>query len=169
MTRQEKQNRIDTLKRLLEETEGITADEDTENSMATPPHPRYKPRLTEGYYTLGSNGLISPIVSFEENISTDYMYESGNIFHTDKEAYFVKERLKVLAEMREWAGNWNDLWVLLYVGPDKAILPEIVVNGEFTRGEMRFATREDAENCIRAVGADRIIKYYFKISQEEKK
>ena len=89
---------------------------------------------------------------------------------TDEEAAeFVRERRKVLNEMREWAGKWNDLWILLYVGPNKAIVPEIVTNGEFTRGEMRFATREDAENCIRAVGGDRIIKYYFEISQEEKK
>ena len=85
----------------------------------------------------------------------------------DLRAEFAIERLKVLAEMREWAGDWDDVFVLTYMGSEDIVRACTVVSFRNTFGEMRFATKEDALNCIKAVGEDRIKKYYFMIPEEE--
>lgn len=136
-----------------------------EQSKPMPPNPRWKPRLGEGYYTLGANGLISPIISYADDICTDYIYQSGNIYHTEEDAKFAKKRLQVLADMREWAGNWNDKFVLLYRSDKDAVSAESIVPSCDTFGEMRFVTQEDARNCIESVGEDNIIRYYFMIDE----
>lgn len=168
MTRKEYEAEIVALKKRIAELETAQIEEE----LPAPPHPRWKPEPGYYYYCIEPNPS-SPISFYyyggELTAVLENEFDIGNLFRTREDAGFAAERLKVLAEMKEWAGNYDDLWILLYAGPNKAIVPEIVTNGEFTRGEMRFATREDAENCIRAVGADRIIKYYFEISQEEKK
>ena len=77
---------------------------------------RWKPENEEGYYYLTSNGDI-----FWDNYSCDKSrYAIGNCFKTKEEAEFMVEKLKVLAEMREYADDeqeWdgdNKHWYIYY-------------------------------------------------------
>ena len=135
-----------------------------------PPHPRWKPKDNELYYT--NTGYGETCNWFYYSIGDDTRvigrYSIGNVFRTEAEAEFAAERLKVLAKMREWAGNYNDPYAISYIGFNNQDVQIIVVDktGYSSFGEMRFATREDAKNCINEVGEDRIIKYYFMVPEE---
>lgn len=133
-----------------------------------PPHPRWKPEQGIYYYCIEANS-ISPVSFYYYDADRATVHktniEIGNVFHTKAEAEFAAERLKVLTEMREWAGNWNDEFSLRYE-ENSGIETYLHLFPCKTYGEMRFATKEDALNCINAVGEDRIKKYYFMIPEE---
>lgn len=75
-------------------------------------------------------------------------------------------RREVISAMKEWAGKWDDPWKMFY---DGCLIETIPDYGKCaTYGEMRFATKENAKNCIKSVGVDRIKKYYFGIPDDEK-
>lgn len=168
MTRDNYEERIAELKDRYEERINELQDriyELTEKPKLRPPHPRWKPAFPERYYSIFHNGL--PVLENWSGYSNDEReYEIGNIFRTRTEAEFEAERLKVLAEMREWAGSWDDIYVLTYIGSKDIVSFSNVVMVRNTFGEMRFATEKDAKNCIKTVGADRIKKYYFMIPEE---
>lgn len=131
-----------------------------------PPHPRWKPEEEKLYYTINTGYACAGSNTWDgDNIDGD-IYSLGFVFKTEAEAEFAIERLKVLAEMREWAGNWDDEFTLRY-NENSGIETYIHVFPFKSYGEMRFATKEDAENCIKAVGKDRLIKYYFGVRDHE--
>lgn len=131
-----------------------------------PPHPRWEPKFGDIYYT---TYLVSDAVGCHwKDDSLDKDFDSlGFVFKTKDEAEFDAERLKVLAKMREWAGNYNDGYSLIY-DVDKKRVCYTPASERLVFGEMRFTTGADAEECIEAIGADRIKKYYFMIPEEEK-
>ena len=142
-------------------------EEDTPKSP-TPPHPRWMPKEKQIYYTvLYSCGKIDMLNWSSEYAAHKDRFRMGNVYKTRAEAEFVAERSKVLAEMQEWAGNYNDKYFLFYDVNEERIryLP---ATEKTVYGEMRFATNEDAKNCIEVVGADRIKKYYFMVPEDEK-
>lgn len=163
MTRQEYEAKLADLQSQIEELKQTEIEEDSPK----PPHPRWKPELGEDYFYYSDGSVYK--VSWTNGKLDNSMYNRGNVFRTSKETEFEAERLKVLAEMREWAGKPNDPYQLVI---DYNISEFIVNRIDFpylTNGEMRFATKDDAENCIKAVGADRIKKYYFMIPEGETK
>ena len=69
--------------------------------------------------------------------------------------------------MKEWAGGWLDPYAIVY----NRELGQLAVADKslfLSAGEMRFATKEDAENCVKAVGEERIKKYYFGVPEDER-
>lgn len=162
MTRQEYEAKLADLQSQIEELKQI----EIEAELPTPPHPRPKLNDGEKYYYNEHDG--STFGYFWNDTDWDFgRFAIGNVFLTEKAAKFAAERLKVLAEMREWSGKPNDPYQLVI---DYNISEFIVNRIDFpylTNGEMRFATKDDAENCIKAVGADRIKKYYFMIPEDK--
>lgn len=140
-----------------------------EEEKPKPPHPRWKPKGGTQYYTINIGNACTGINTWTDDNIDGSIYSLGFVFKTEAEAEFAIERLKVLAEMQEWAGKWDGDFVIVYSGEDNDIGVSDLPLPQVTYGIIRFASRKDAENCIRAVGADRIIKYYFEISREEKK
>lgn len=142
-------------------------EEDTPKTP-TPPHPRWKPDEDENYYILMGSGRASEWIWHADNDDGTCMnrYSIGNVFKSEEDAKFAAQRLKVLAEMREWAGDWNDLYELVYIKSLDAVSFSDVLMFNNSFGEMRFATEKDAENCIQAVGKDRIKKYYFMVPED---
>lgn len=142
-----------------------------EGEKSKPPHPRWIPKESEFYYYISDTSGIH-IDRWNSDNTDKFRFSTGNVFRRDNvfqssaEAEFTIERMKVLAEMREWAGNWNDQYTI-YVNPCDSTNLHVSDRLLWTNGEMRFATEEDAENCIKAVGADRIKKYYFMIPENE--
>lgn len=149
------------------------AKEEDAPKMSTPPHPRWMPKESEFYYYIMDTGGIHIDRWNSDNIdkfrfSTGNVFRRDNVFQISAEAEFALERLKVIAEMREWAGHNYDGAYIYYHRPSDEIM--INWNGESTYcfGEIRFKCVDDAENCIKAVGKDRIKKYYFMIPEDEK-
>ena len=163
MTRKEYEAEIAALKKRIAELETAQIEEEP----PAPPHPRWKPEQGYYYYCVEPNPS-SPISFYyyggELTAVLENEFDIGNLFRTIEDAGFAAERLKVLAEMREWAGKWCDTWCIYYT--DGRIEPlSVRTFKDITYGEMRFATNEDAQNCIKAVGEDRIKKYYFIIPE----
>lgn len=128
-----------------------------------PPHPRWMPQKDEGYWVI-CNALGT--YSWDNDESDNYYYTACNVFKTRDAAKFALEYLKVIVEMREWAGKWDDEYTLRYEKNGRIAAFSISLPHK-SYGEMRFATREDAMNCIKAVGEERLIRYYFGKPEEE--
>lgn len=162
MNEREYKAEIEALKKRIEELENVKIE------AARPPHPHFKPEDKNEYFEILSTGLLSANIWSD---SSDYCmdaYDIGNVFRTTADAGFAAERLRVLKEMREWAGKWNDPYTLCYMwdstGSDIAVVFGVA---QVVYSEIRFATKEDAENCIKAVGRDRLIKYYFGVKDND--
>ena len=131
-----------------------------------PPNKRWRAKQGDGYYLISAVGSIH---YYNENEATmdGLHYDIGNYFKTEKEAEFEIERLKVIAELKEWATpisefDWKDYTQEKYV---------IILENNYLRADffyslqicgLYFESREIAEYAIKAVGEERIIKYYFR-------
>ena len=130
-----------------------------------PPHPRPYPERQQKYFYVNPMGKVVASNWLLDQIDMDTR-EIGNVFKTEAEAKFAAERLKVLAEMREWAGKNYDGAYIYYHRPSDEIMINWDGDSTYCFGDIRFKCVDDAENCITAVGADRIKKYYFMISED---
>ena len=117
-------------------------------------------------------------ISATGNIPGDYYYAGGNIsnnilsigncFKTKEEAKFEVERLKVLAEMkkfaepydRDWDG-YNDHYMICIDMNNKDIFYSC--NNTNKTGGIYFESKEKAMECVNAIGADRIKKYFLRV------
>lgn len=170
MTRDNYEERIAELKDRYEERINELQDriyELTGKPKLQPPHPRWMPEIDGIYYYIYSKEAHNTY--WGDTTYNIGNYSVGNVFKTKEEAEFAVERLKALAEMREWAGNYNDPYAIAYIGFNNQDVQIIVVDnmGYSSFGEMRFATSKDAKNCINEVGEDRIKKYYFMVPEGE--
>lgn len=160
MTSKEYKQRLESLEREI----AALRLEAVEEGSGKPPHQRPKLNCREKYYYIEHDGVTFGY--YWNNTDLDFgRLRIGNVFRTDDAAKYAAERLKVLAEMREWAGEWNDPWVMIYDSFKVEAIP--VYGKDVTFGELRFASEKDAENCIKAVGKDRLIKYYFGVRDHE--
>ena len=163
MTKKGYEAKIRDLERqLIELKQAKVADE---NDIPQPPHPRWKPEMEDMYYAIDGTGNVSAL--HWEGVEFDlHHFDIGNMFKRDDDATFALKRQKALAQMREWAGKWNDPYRILY--NDGRVEPETIFVGRcISYGELRFASEKDAENCIKAVGEDRLKKYYFGVPEDD--
>ena len=161
MKRKEYEQRLESLEREIAALKQETVDDE---STPKPPHPRWMPVFNETYYLICRDASILSFNWDCGNIDTG-LFTAANVYKSREAAEFDAERRKVLAEMHEWAGNWDDPWKISCDSYRVEAVRDIL--RDITFGEMRFATREDAENCIKAVGEDRLKKYYFRIGDNK--
>ena len=130
------------------------------------------PAVGDGYYFLYSNGDIgdTAYAGTTNDITREFM---GNCFKTKEEAKFEAERLKVIHEMKKFAEpedfEWDGINYHDYIYYD--ILCDTILIGSSRCSRYTgifFKTRDDVKDCIKAVGEDRIKKYYFGIKEEDK-
>lgn len=119
------------------------------------------------YYYISDCGEIASAEYCYHNGIGNKRLDIGNIFNTKSEAEFALERLRVIFEMQQWSGNMWDNYAIAYDKDLKNILISTRSFDAYYLGEMCFATRADAENCVEEVGAYRIKKYYFMIPEKE--
>lgn len=162
MTKKEYESRLTELQTQIDELKNTEIEE-----KPKPPHPRWKPKYEEHYYYIAKNGEINGINRWDGNSVDKQVYNSANIFMSEAEAEFALEKRKVLAEMNEWAGNNYDGAYIYYHRPSDEIMINWDGNSTYCFGDIRFKCVDDAENCIKAVGKERIKKYYFGISDKE--
>lgn len=94
----------------------------------------------------------------------------GNTFHTKEEAEFALEKLKVIHELKQFAEPKNSVWDFKEC--------HYVIHYDYTRdridysclsimkfSDITFATKEIAKKAVKAVGEDRITKYYLEVEE----
>jgi hypothetical protein len=138
---------------------------------STLPNKRWSAEIGYSYYYITASGLIES--KTEAGLALDNSrYEFGNYFRTEEEAEFEIERLKVIAELKEWATpisefNWVDSNERKYTLEIKSTEENIHLTVAFYYGSIQtsdlcFQSEEVAKSAIESVGEDRIIKYYFR-------
>lgn len=154
MNKHQWQNRIDELEKELAELK------------ANPPKrelgERWKPEDGEQYWAVNMRGeLIYQIWG-----DSGYDVESSNnfnIFQTREEAEFARERTKVMRELDLWAiysSTPNELTYVIYCDQDG----EVLVTSWFDIYTSHvFESMEVAKKAIKAIGEERLKKYYFRV------
>lgn len=129
----------------------------------------WKPNFNEDYYTI--NGYAVMLQNFTNDNSDKTRYALGNCFKTEKEAKFVVEKLKVIAELKRFAEenneyeiDWNNSvqkkWCIFYDHQDYRIDSGCWKSCQ-QDALVWFTSSEIAERAIKTIGEDRLRKYYF--------
>lgn len=105
------------------------------------------------------------------NTQTDSkMWELGNIFFTEEEAEFAREKRRVKVELDRYATEHNDekntdnCHVVMNTGTKEIDISSYWVLQ--VAGATCFSNRKIAKDAIEAVGKDRILKYIFGVESE---
>lgn len=132
-----------------------------------PPNPVWIPDINDAYYTLFNDGTIT-LYRWSGDYSDKFMLSSGNIFRTKDDAEFAHERRKVISEIDQWCGKPDDPYAIaLSFNAEEE--PEVIIFNRYSTmnyGEYRFSKWDYASACIKCVGEDRLIKYYFRYGEK---
>ena len=134
------------------------------------PDTPWVPERGDTYFRIAGSG--SMVEHKWDNDCIDDAYLSiGNVFRTRKDAEFMVERLKVLAELRRLAKgfvpDWDDKqqskWTLTYDNGDGIDIDYFWSTN--IGAPVYFQSREDAQAAIETVGAERLKRYYFMVGE----
>ena len=123
------------------------------------------PQVGDEYYVLDSGGTAEASAYDDDHTDARRM-AVGNFFKTYEEAEFASNRVHVLAEMRKFAEPFDTEWdtgkrhYYIYYGHASEEL-KVESHNVKRGGELYFDSEERANDCIEAVGEDRIKKYYL--------
>lgn len=124
------------------------------------------PQFGDTYYYIESNGRIG-VFSWNEATFDLQAQEVGNIFHTEEEAEFAVEKLKVEEELRKFSRPFkedeNNYFIELYLF-DKTLS---IDSSEYfqTQGTIYFESAKVANEATDTVGEERIKKYIFGVEE----
>ena len=131
----------------------------------------YDLKYGDRYFFLNASGIVQRETWNNESI--DFNRERiGNTFLTIEDAEFVKERLKVIAELKKYAKEFSDEeWekqdlpkhYLYFDSEDHVISIGYVCYLKIN--DIYFESKEKAQEAIKAVGEDRIKKYYLGVKE----
>lgn len=126
---------------------------------------RWIPKDGEDYWTI-EGGVVTP-----SNVKPYFgkaIIDSCKVFKTREEAEFELKRQKVLRKMEEFEYRFTDeemadkdipKWRIYYYRLYKSVEIDFVTNT--CQPLIYFKTLYDAQDCIDAVGAENLKKYYF--------
>ncbi len=137
------------------------------------PKPKTVYDLKDGDRYLFLTNLGTIMTGIWHNDDSDHNRLSfGNVFLTEEDAKFAKERLKVIAELKKYAMEFSDeegknmnlpKHYLFYDYEDHVISIGCVY---YSKGNgIYFGSKEKAQEAIKAVGEDRIKKYYLGVKE----
>lgn len=177
MNRQEVLEKIAELKDRLNNQEKITIElKERLNNLEkqyealTPSNKKWRAKKDDDYYFIRAEGTVC-FDRENEAIVDNSRYDTGNYFKTREEAEFEAERLKVIAELREFATpisefDWNDpredKYVLEFQTEEGNNFLMIDCWHTCQFSDLCFESEEAAKAAIESIGEDRIIKYYFR-------
>lgn len=140
-------------------------------NMSTPPNKRWRGEKGDDYYFINAIGIVRQNKEDTSEVD-DLRYGIGNYFKTKEEAEFESERLKVIADLKDWATPGNDVKYIIDIRNTEEGVIHLEVEANccysYQASELCFESKEIAKDAIRAVGEDRIIKYYFRRGVDEK-
>ena len=136
----------------------------------------WKPKYDEVYHYIDDSGSIYSARWFN-SIVDNGRWELNNVFKTQKEAEFTREKKKVEAELERYADEHNDLdreeWdginTHYLIGYDLADDDLVTTSAVTIRrmGDIYFTSKEIAEDAANKIGTKRIMKYLFDVDCEE--
>lgn len=121
------------------------------------------PQVGDTYYYIESNGRIG-VFSWNEATFDLQAQEVGNIFHTEEEAEFAVEKLRVEAELRKYSRTFKhggDNYALNFNHDGGKIVHVYASESYEELGSLYFESRDKAQQAIDEVGEERIKKYIF--------
>ena len=129
----------------------------------------WKPKNNEKYYFIYSQGKLSNTIWNDSSMDAS-LYAIGNCFRTKKEAEFAIEKQKVITELKRFSQehnekiDWEDKSWKYCITYDYAINKVTYISALTSkRNDIYFSSKEIAKQAIKAIGADRLKKYYFKV------
>lgn len=130
-----------------------------------------KPQYGDTVYYINYIGRIRKRTWINDEDDLD-MWELGNIFFTEEEAKFAREKRKVEVELERYAKEHNgpirsDSFYLLYNNKDDGKLDYDVWSVCKPQGGVQFASKQLVFDAIEEIGKYRILKYLFDVDCEE--
>lgn len=105
------------------------------------------------------------------NTQTDSkMWELGNIFFTEEEAEFAREKRRIEVELERYAKEHNDptledSYFILYDEYNEELDYDVWADYR-PQGAVVFASKQLVFDAIKEIGKDRILKYIFGVESE---
>lgn len=131
---------------------------------------RWRAEKGENYWCLDSCG--EAIKNTDDYwIGDKWRYESGNYFKTKEEAEYYKESLIVYNKLKAYAEPEDAVWDKYighwHVGWD-ANKQDIYIESAsiYKHAELYFPTKKAAQAAIKAVGEEKIKRYYLGIKED---
>ena len=130
----------------------------------------WKPEENETYYYIKAAGVINCQEYYNTSSFSTSNYEIGNCFKTKEEAEFAVEKQKVTTELKRFAQEHNDKidwnnddwkYYLAYGYLDKKLT--VCSTIKIKVADIYFTSKELLQEAIKAIGADRLKKYYFEV------
>ena len=135
----------------------------------------WKPEYDEKYYYIDVDGECY-LVSWNDSDINNNLYTIGNCFKTKEEAEFAVEKQKVTTELKRFAQkhndkiNWhdnsdcnNDNWKYSLAYDYRYKKLTVCSTIKMKLADIYFTSKEIAQQAIKAIGADRLKKYYFEV------
>ncbi|NSH29988.1 hypothetical protein G4916_11315 [Anaerostipes hadrus] len=128
-----------------------------------------KPQYGDTVYYINYIGRIRKRTWINDEDDLD-MWELGNIFFTEEEAEFAREKKKVEVELERYAKEHNgpileDNYCILYDEDNEEFDFDVWI-GSKVQGTVVFTSNQLVFDAIEAVGKERILKYIFGVESE---
>lgn len=122
---------------------------------------QWKPKYGEKYFYISGQGFVDNGQWSDHPIDKN-RFVLGNVFRTKEEADFAVERLKVIAELKEYSSEF-DVDTVNYCVEYDTCNQEIYIDftSTYKHSSLCFSSRKTAEQAIEAIGENRIKKYYL--------
>lgn len=124
----------------------------------------------KNYWLIDNSGVCN--FNYNDDSTDKFLYNIGNCFKTKEEAEFAVEKLKVITEFKRFALennkcelDWNDEFqekYSIYYNVKKRKI-DIEYWCIYKENTIYFSSKEIAERAIKAIGEDRLKKYYFEV------
>ena len=127
------------------------------------PVEREWPQEGDDYFFSYSNGIGSYV--WDNDMVDNYNWQIGNCFHTEEEAEWYREHLKVCAELRRMADGKvknGGLYVPAYDSLNNHVFVSYMRAG-YSETPYIFASDESAQKAIDTIGEERLKKYWFRV------
>ena len=159
-----------TIKELENQVEELKAEIEELKKSEEKQGGRWKPKEDERYYLISASGEIC--TDIYKDCSVDkYRHAIGNCFRTKEEAEFEVKRLKVITELKEFTesddavwGEGDCHWYIYFEAMSGYIEVEYDISCKF--GNLYFPSEETAREAIKAVGEDRVKRFYLRVKEE---
>ena len=130
----------------------------------------YDLKYGDEYFFLTESGIVQGGIWRDDMISLSIL-SIGNMFLTEEDAEFASERLKVIAELNEYAKEFSDeewsnaklpkYYISYNYGSDLCVCASWIVKDS----KLYFESEEKAQEAIKWVGEDRVKKYYLGVKE----
>lgn len=143
-----------------------------EKSVKEPESKVWKPKENETYYYVRTNGTVTT-ADWTNDRFDNVTYVLGNCYRTEKEAKFALEKQKVYAELKRFAQehneteiDWNNdtqrKYYLYYNFDHDCLIMDFNYKVKYPNA-IYFTSKEIAEQAIKAIGEERIKRYYLEV------